>query len=72
MAKWAEGDDDAARSSLRTLGAWLESALVRARNKWEYNHDCDVAEQAAVYVYGLSSNHGYRDGNKRIAFRSSR
>lgn len=46
----------------------LESALARARNKWEYNPDCDVVELAAAYGFGLSSNHGYRDGNKRIAF----
>jgi death-on-curing protein len=27
-----------------------------------------LAELAAAYLYGLAKNHGYIDGNKRIAF----
>lgn len=46
----------------------LESALARARNKWEYADDLDLADLAAAYGFGISSSHPYRDGNKRIAF----
>jgi death-on-curing protein len=46
----------------------LESALARARHKWEYDQDADLADLAAAYGFGISSSHPYRDGNKRIAF----
>ena len=46
----------------------LESALARARNKWEYNRKSDLADLAAAYGFGISTAHPYRDGNKRIAF----
>lgn len=46
----------------------LESALARARNKWAYEPDSDLATLAAAYGYGLATNHGYSDGNKRITF----
>jgi death on curing protein len=46
----------------------LGSALGRAPNKWEYDRDVDIADLAAAYGFGISSNHPYRDGNKRIAF----
>ena len=45
----------------------IESALARPRNKWSYGEE-DIAELAAAYGYGLTKNHGYVDGNKRIAF----
>ncbi|MFQ6114273.1 MAG: type II toxin-antitoxin system death-on-curing family toxin [bacterium] len=45
----------------------IESALARPRNKWAYGEE-DIAELAAAYGYGLAQNHGYVDGNKRIAF----
>ena len=46
----------------------LESALARARNKWEYDSVSDLAILAAAYGFGIVKNHPYRDGNKRIAF----
>ena len=46
----------------------LESALARPRNKWEYEPAHDLAAFAAAYGYGLTANHPYIDGNKRIAF----
>ena len=46
----------------------LESALARARNRWVYEPQSDLATLAAAYGYGLATNHGYGDGNKRIAF----
>lgn len=45
----------------------IESALARPINKWVYGEE-DIAELAAAYGYGLARNHGYIDGNKRIAF----
>ena len=46
----------------------LESALARPRNKLGYAPESDLSTLAAAYVYGLVTNHGYRDGNKRVAF----
>lgn len=49
----------------------IESALMRARNRWEYEKDSiDLADLAASYGHGLVKNHGFVDGNKRIAFQS--
>lgn len=52
---------------VRDLGA-IHSALSRARNQWEYGEGCDLARLGAAYAFGLARNHGYNDGNKRIAF----
>jgi death on curing protein len=52
---------------VRDEGA-IESALARARNKWEYGDERDQAELAAAYGYGLTRSHGYSDGNKRVGF----
>jgi death-on-curing protein len=46
----------------------LESALARPRHKWAYQPDSDLCALAAAYGCGLAANHGYSDGNKRIAF----
>jgi len=46
----------------------LESALARPRQKWAYAEKPDMATLAAAYVFGLVKNHGYVDGNKRVAF----
>jgi death-on-curing protein len=46
----------------------LESALARARHRWTYESDVDMARLAADYAFGISSNHPFRDGNKRVAF----
>lgn len=46
----------------------LESALARPRNKLTYAAGSDLAALAAAYAFGLATNHGYRDGNKRVAF----
>ena len=45
----------------------LLSALARPQNKYAYGSD-DLAELAAAYGFGLSRNHAFVDGNKRIAF----
>ena len=46
----------------------LESALARPRQRWHYEADADLATVAAAYAYGLTRNHPYRDGNKRVGF----
>jgi death-on-curing protein len=46
----------------------LDSALARPRQKWAYAAKTDVATLAAAHVFGLVKNHGYVDGNKRVAF----
>lgn len=48
----------------------VESALARPRNRWAYADadKPDLAGLAAAYGFGLAKNHGFRDGNKRIAF----
>jgi death-on-curing protein len=46
----------------------IESALARPHNRLAYDPECDLATLAAAYLYGLVTNHGYVDGNKRVAF----
>lgn len=46
----------------------IDAALARAKVKWSYDPDCDLAACAAAYAFGLVKNHGYVDGNKRIAY----
>ena len=46
----------------------LESALARPRQKLAYEPSTDLAALAASYGFGLSRNHPYADGNKRVAF----
>ena len=45
----------------------IESALARPRNRWAYG-ESDLPTLAAAYLFGLAKNHGYIDGNKRVAF----
>ncbi len=46
----------------------VESALSRPQNRWHYEAEgVDLADLAAAYGFGLARNHGYLDGNKRIA-----
>ena len=45
----------------------LDSALNRAKNLAMYGQP-DYADLAAAYVFGLSNNHAFVDGNKRVAF----
>lgn len=46
----------------------LEAALARARQKWHYEPDADLASLAAAYAFGLAKAHAFSDGNKRTAF----
>lgn len=46
----------------------IESALARPRNRFAYEPTSDLPDLAAAYLFGLTKNHGYVDGNKRIGF----
>jgi death-on-curing protein len=46
----------------------LESALARPQHKFKYTPKADWAVLAAAYAFGLAKNHGFVDGNKRVAF----
>ncbi|OTE95527.1 hypothetical protein BCS42_01150 [Crenothrix sp. D3] len=45
----------------------LESALSRPKNAYHYEQ-VDIFDLAATYAVGISSNHPFVDGNKRVAF----
>ncbi len=45
----------------------LESAIMRPQNQWHYGAK-DLAALAADYAFGISKNHPFIDGNKRVAF----
>ena len=49
-------------------GGLIDSALARPLNRFAYETDVDVIDLAASYAVGLAKNHGYIDGNKRVAF----
>ncbi len=45
----------------------LESALARPLNKFAYG-ETDLFALAAAYLYGITRNHPFSDGNKRTGF----
>lgn len=46
----------------------LEAALAQPRHQWSYKRRPDLPRLAAAYAYGLTRNHPFHDGNKRVAF----
>ena len=46
----------------------LESALARPQHKFAYATKAEWGTLAAAYAFGLAKNHGFADGNKRVAF----
>ncbi len=48
----------------------LESALERPRNRFLHDPEADLPAITAAYGFGLSSNHPFLDGNKRVAFQA--
>ncbi len=46
----------------------LASALARPRNLYAYDEGASIFRLAAAYSYGISHNHPFADGNKRVAF----
>jgi death on curing protein len=51
--------------------ASLDSALARPRNRFAYEPDVDIATLASTYSFGLTRNHPFHDGNKRISFHAA-
>ena len=50
----------------------LDSALARPKNLFAYaERPLTMAELAAAYAFGISSNHPFLDGNKRTAMHVS-
>lgn len=45
----------------------LESALARAKQRWTYEPESELARLAADYVFGICSRHPFHDGNKRTS-----
>lgn len=45
----------------------MDSAIHRPRQRYHYEQ-ADLFDLAASYAHGLSKNHPFLDGNKRIAF----
>jgi len=43
----------------------VRSALARAKQRWAYDDDSDLADLAAAYLVGLARSQGFNDGNKR-------
>jgi death-on-curing protein len=52
---------------VRDLGL-LDSALNRPRNVFHYEGPGPLARLAASYCFGISRNHPFIDGNKRVSF----
>lgn len=55
------------RYGIRDAGA-IDSALARPRNHWVHQDERNLAVLAAAYGFGLTRDHGYVDGNKRVGF----
>ena len=49
----------------------IEAALARPANLAHYGTP-DAADLAAAYAFGLARNHGFADGNKRVAWVTAR
>ena len=47
--------------------ALLDSALNRPQQLFAYGDNLSIFDLAASYAYGLSRNHPFADGNKRVA-----
>jgi death-on-curing protein len=57
-------------SGVRDYGL-LDSALARPQMVYDYKLDATIHGLAAAYAYGISKNHPFVDGNKRVAFLSA-
>jgi len=49
-------------------GNLLASALVKPKQKFNYEPNTSIFELAAAYSFGIAKNHPFVDGNKRTAF----
>jgi death-on-curing protein len=48
--------------------ALLDSALARAKQKFNYEPEASIFEFAVAYSFGIAKDHPFVDGNKRTAF----
>jgi death-on-curing protein len=48
--------------------ALLDSALARAKQKFNYDPETSIFELAAAYSFGIAKNYPFADGNKRTVF----
>ena len=55
------------KSGVRDLNL-LQSALARPQNILAYEEDSDITRLAAAYAFGITRNHPFIDGNKRVAY----
>lgn len=67
VVHWELVEEHGGRHGIRDENA-IESALARPRHKWVYQEDIDLPGLAAAYAFGIITNHGYVDGNKRVGF----
>lgn len=58
------------RHGIRDQAA-LDSALARPRNRFAYEPTVDLATLAASYSFGLTRNHPFQDGNKRVSLHAA-
>lgn len=57
------------KHGLRGKGTLLDAALARPLNRFAYDYDCDLADLAAAYAFGITkTSHPFNDGNKRAGF----
>jgi death-on-curing protein len=49
----------------------IESAMARPQHLFTYGNP-DAADLSATYAFGLARNHGFVDGNKRVAWTVAR
>lgn len=49
----------------------IESAMARPQHPFTYGNP-DAADLSAAYAFGLARNHGFVDGNKRVAWTVAR
>lgn len=54
---------------VRDLGL-IDSAVAAARNVFEYENS-GLPDIASAYIFSLYCNHGFIDGNKRVALRAA-
>ncbi|UWU20154.1 type II toxin-antitoxin system death-on-curing family toxin [Rhizobium sp. CB3060] len=55
----------------RDMGA-IEAGIDRARNRFAYEGQTDLAVLAAHLIYGIGKAHGFEQGNKRTAWAAAR
>lgn len=46
----------------------FDSVLAKPLNTWPYRGEERITHLAAAYAFGLSKNHPFINGNKRVAF----